>query len=401
MAGALDGLKVLEIGQWIAGPYCAMILSDLGADVIKVERPGRGDDQRHSPPFVNGESSLFRQVNRNKRSIALDLSTKAGIDACMRLASEADVVIDNFRSGTLARYGLDANDLVERNPRLIYCAISGFGRSGVLSGRSGMDLIAQAASGIVSLNRDETGRPSKIPMAVADISTGLYAVIGVLAALAAREKSGKGQILDLSLLESLLSLMPSETSSCLTSGADPLPYSKRGSRNAAPYQILRTKDGWMAIAAAAQPLWERLCRILGCEAYLEDARFSSNATRIENSIVLEELLEAQLVARTSDDWLAAFDEAGIPASQVFSMSEILAHPHLAARGLIAEPAKSSGLTAKAVMTPISFSQTPVSFASAAPGLGEHTDDILDGLAARAWPAANRHEVHAPAALGPK
>lgn len=387
MAGALVGLKVLEIGQWIAGPYCGMVLSDLGADVIKIERPGRGDDQRHSPPFVDGESSLFRQVNRNKRSVALDLTTKAGMETCIRLASEADVVIDNFRSGTLARYGLDAAELTARHPRLIYCAISGFGRSGELSTRSGMDLIAQAASGIISLNVDETGRPSKIPMAVADISTGLYAVIGILAALASREKSGVGQILDLSLLESLLSMMPSETANCLSTGRDPLPYTRRGSRNAAPYQVLRTKDGWIAIAAAAQPLWERLCRIIGCTSLLDDARFSSNATRIENSVVLEELLETLLVQRCSAEWLSEFDKAGIPASEVLSMSEILTHPHLAARGLIATPNTPAATSSSAVMTPISFSQTPVRFASAAPLLGEHTADVLAELVVPGWPAA--------------
>ncbi len=389
MAGALEGLKVLEIGQWIAGPYCGMILSDLGADVIKVERPGRGDDQRHSPPFVDGESSLFRQVNRNKRSIALDLTTKVGIETCNRLASEADVVIDNFRSGTLSRHGFDANELTSRHPRLIYCAISGFGRSGPLSGRSGMDLIAQAASGIVSLNVDEAGRPSKIPMAVADISTGLYAVIGILAALAARERSGKGQTLDLSLLESLLSMMPSETSNCLATGNNPGSYGRRGSRNAAPYQVLRTKDGWMAIAAAAQPLWEKLCQILGCQTYLDDPRFSSNATRIENSIVLEDLLETHLASRPSADWLVEFDRAGIPASEVLSMSQILAHPHLAARGLIASPIRDSDSPTSAVMTPINFSETPVRFGSAAPLLGEHTNAVLAGMAEPGWPAANR------------
>ena len=296
-------------------------------------------------------------------------------------------MIDNFRAGTLTRYGLDIDAVMEANPGLIYCAISGFGRDGAMSHRSGMDLIAQAASGLVSLNVDETGRPAKIPMAVADIPTGLYAVIGVLAALAARQKTGRGQKLDLSLLESLLSLMPVETSSYLATGANPQPYARRGSRNAAPYQILATKDGWIAIAGAAQPLWVKLCAILQCERYLDDPRFSSNASRIANSVVLEELLEAELVKRTTAAWLVELDKAGIPASEVLSVSGILDHQHIADRGLVASPQERPSAS-RAVMTPIKFSETSVRFRAAAPDLGAHTQEVRAGALAHEWPALN-------------
>jgi CoA:oxalate CoA-transferase len=386
MEGAVEGLRVVEIGQWIAAPYCCAILADLGADVIKIERPGRGDDQRHSPPFARGQSALFSQVNRNKRSVTLDLTSADGVASCKQLARVADVVIDNYRSGSLNRLGITYEALSKENPRLIYCAISGFGQSGPLSERAGMDLIAQSMSGLADLNADETGQPKKVPMAVADIPTGLYATIGILAALAARERTGKGQFIDVSLLESTLSLMPIETSIVALTGQNPRRYRERGFGNASPYQMFPTGDGWIALAAASQPLWESLCRVLDRGDLAEDGRFSSSRVRIQNSVELERILGDVFKTNSTGHWLDVLDRARIPAGPVLTTSEILAHPHMADRGFLVDvPGATAGLE-KVAPAPIHFSGNPTRVRRGAPELGEHTEEVLAGMTGNRWPA---------------
>ncbi len=386
MIGAIEGLKVLEIGQWIAAPYCAAILADLGADVVKLERPGRGDDQRHSPPFARGQSALFSQVNRNKRSVSIDLASPDGAEACRKLAANADVVIDNYRLGALQRLGLTYDSVSHANPKLIWCAITGFGGSGSLKERAGMDMIAQAASGLADLNTDDTGQPRRLPMAVADISTGLYAAIGILAALAARQKTGRGQLIDVSLLESTLSLMPIETSICLLTGRNPNKYRERGFGNASPYQIFQTADGWLALAAASQPLWEDLCQVLEASALRDDPRFATSADRIGNAAALEQALGGIFQRRPTDEWLKVLDAARIPAGPVMTTQGILSHAHIRDRGLLASTTASPSGLETVVSTPIRLSDTPVEVRRGSPNLGEHTVEVLAAARNNSWPA---------------
>lgn len=383
---ALAGLRVVEFGQWIAAPCSAAILADLGADVIKVEKPRGGDDQRHSPPFVEGESALFMQMNRNKRAITLDLQSAQDHARALRLASHADVVLNNFRAGSLESHGLGYEDLRRVNPSVIYCAISGFGREGPLAGRAGMDLIAQAASGVMVMNRDDTGRPQRIPIAIADLATGLYATIGILAAVSARQRTGQGQFLDLALLDSLLAMLPYETASFLGTGQAPDRYRKVGSGNAAPYQVFATQDGWLVIVAVAQHLWVRLCEELERPDLLSDPRFATNASRIEHSVALEGELEKTLRLRTTAEWMRRLEARSIPCSEVLTLADILTHEHVRARRFVAG-GEGTGLPSTVVM-PMQFSATPPALHRPAPLPGEHTDEVLGRLDAEdGWPLA--------------
>ena len=387
MTGAIAGLKVLEVGQWVAAPYCTAILADLGADVIKVERPGRGDDQRLSPPYAAGQSALFNQMNRNKRSVVLDLDSAEGRAVCVDLAVAADVVVSNFRPGTIDRLGLGYAALAARNPRLVYTLITGFGTAGPLAERAGMDLIAQAMSGMMLLAASPEGRPGRVPMAAADISTGLYATIGILAALAARERTGRGQVVDLALLDSMLAMMPMETGGYFATGRNPPRYHRRETANAAPYNVFATADGFVTVVAAAQPLWEALCRVIGREDLNADPRFCGSGERIRHVKELEAVLAPIFQADTSANWLARMDAARIPCSPVLELEEILTHPHLAARATHVEPPQGPARAQRVVAAPIRMSDTPVHVHRSAPSHGQDTDAVLAKLRAGAtWPA---------------
>ncbi len=386
MAGALEGLKVLEIGQWVAAPYCAAILADLGADVIKIERPGGGDDQRLSPPLAAGQSALFNQMNRNKRSVTLDLDSPAGRADCLALAEAADVVISNFRPGTIARLGLGYDAVAAHNPRVIYALITGFGIEGPLANRAGMDLIAQAMSGMMLLTATPEGRPGRVPMAAADISTGLFATIGILAAIAAREKSGRGQMVDFALLDSMLAMMPMETAGYFATGANPPRYHLRKTANAAPYNVFATADGFITVVAAAQPLWEALCRVIQREDLNQDPRFSSSGARINHVKELEAVLAPIFQADTSENWLARLDAARIPTSPVLELEEILNHPHLAARNTSVAPPEGATSVQRVIPSPIRMADTPVRVHRSAPAAGEDTAAALAHLhAGKGWP----------------
>ena len=390
MTAALAGLKVLEIGQWVAAPYCTAVLADLGADVIKVERPGSGDDQRLSPPYAAGQSALFNQMNRNKRSLTLELDTAEGRAICLDLAAAADVVVSNFRPGTIEKLGLGYEAVSSRNPRVIYALITGFGIEGPLADRAGMDLIAQAMSGMMLLTANPEGRPGRVPMAAADISTGLYATIGILAALQARERSGRGQMVDFALLDSMLAMMPMETAGYFASGQNPPRYHLRKTANAAPYNVFQTGDGWVTVVAAAQPLWESLCRVIGREDLNHDPRFSSSGSRIQNVLALEAVLTPIFLADTSANWLARMDAARIPCSPVMELEEILNHPHLAARNTHVAPPDGPATVQRVVVAPIRMSDTPVSIHRSAPALGQDTAAILAQLeSSKEWPAHAR------------
>lgn len=383
---ALAGVRVVEFGQWIAGPSCGALLADFGADVIKIEKPGQGDDQRHSPPFLDGDSALFIQLNRGKRSVVLDLANDEDLARASRLVSTADVVIDNFRVGVLDLLGLGYERVKQLNPRAVYCGISGFGSTGSLSKWAGMDLIAQAMSGVMRLNRDDEDRPLRIPFAVADLSTGLFACIGVLTALMARQHIGKGQFVDVSLLDSLLAMFPYETSHLAATGNAPDRFRKVSSGNAAPYQVYRTRDGWMVIVAVTQALWLKLCTILGSSELADDPRYASNATRIAHAAELQQSIECVLTSRTTAEWIAAMHGAGIPCAPVLSLPEMVRHPHSLIRGIFTRVADPNAGRASVVAAPIEFSETPVALWGPAPRLGEQSDAIKDALAASPdWP----------------
>lgn len=375
MTSALQGLRVIDMGQWIAAPYCAALLADFGAEVIKVEKPQGGDDQRHSSPFVDGQGAFFNFFNRNKRSVTIDLSTPTGREQCRELIATADIVVENYRPGAMARMGLDYDALRADNPRLIYCSISAFGQTGPLQKEGGFDMVIQAMSGLASICGPADGQPHRLPIPIADVSTALFATIGILTAVAARERTGKGQSVDVSLLESALAMAPLEVAQYLATGQNP-PRMGQASRNASPYQILRTQDGSIALGAAAQHLWEKTCDLIGCAGLKSDPRFSTNATRQLHNDALIQLIEQALACHSTSHWLKLLGEAGIPVGAVLTYEEILGHPQVEARGLIQQPEGSDPSAAKIMTTPIRLSSTPARLLANAPKLGEHTEQIL-------------------------
>jgi crotonobetainyl-CoA:carnitine CoA-transferase CaiB-like acyl-CoA transferase len=375
MEMTLQGLKVLELGQWIAAPYCCALLGDLGADVIKVEKPGTGDDQRYSPPQVRGTSAFFRHFNRNKRSIALDLSNPDEREQCLKLIAEADVLVENFRPGVLKRLGLDYNSVRSLNQRLVYCSISGFGQTGPLSSQGGFDLVAQAASGLMSITGDIDGRPRKIPIPIADVSSALFAAIGILAAVVGAVKHGTGQQVDIALLEAALAMAPLEVAGYLATGAVPEPLGET-SRNAAPYQVFRTADGALALGAATQTLWEKTCRVIGHPELLDDPRFSTNSLRVANVEELTRKIESAFLDKSAADWIAALAAEGIPAGPVWNYAEVLEHPHIAERNLVRNLNIEDGESLRQMVAPISLSTTPVTLRRSAPSVGQHSDEVL-------------------------
>lgn len=384
MTGALEGLRVLDMGQWIAAPYCTAMLADFGAEVIKIEKPGGGDDQRHSSPFVDGQSAFFNLFNRNKHSVTIDLSTPGGRAQCRDLIRGADVLVENYRPGVMARLGLDYATLHAEFPRLVYCSISGFGQSGPLRGEGGFDLVIQAMSGLAAQCGPTEGTAHRLPIPIVDVSTALFATIGVLTALAARQKTGTGQLVDVALLDSALAMAPLEVADYLATGRNPERMGQ-ASRNAAPYQIFRTQDGAIALGAASQPLWEKTCDLLDRAALKTDPRFADNTARLANRAVLAELVEQALAQHPAQYWLERLRDAGIPAGPVLSYEEILHHPQVAARELVRRPETSAAATAPTLSSPIRLSSTPARFVSGAPALGAH-NTLLDAAAPADPPA---------------
>jgi crotonobetainyl-CoA:carnitine CoA-transferase CaiB-like acyl-CoA transferase len=371
---ALSGLRVLELGHWIAAPYCTSLLADFGADVVKVERPGRGDEQRHSPPFIDGRGAAFLALNRNKRSIGLDLTHPEDRATCMALCRQADVVVENFRPGTLDRIGFGYDAVAEANPGLVYCSISGFGSTGPLADQGGFDLIGQAMSGLMAACGPADGPPHRLPMAVGDFATGIYAAFGILAALHTRHRNGgRGQKVEASLLDACLSLNTLDAAQCLATGEAPT-RTGQGARNAAPYQVFRTQDGWVVVAAAGQHLWERLCALLGASSLTEDARFATNASRLAHAEVLAEAVQIHLMRRPSSHWLAVLPEVGIPAAPVLDVNRALHHPQVEARDVVLEPEGGAG---RVLAPPLRLSGSRRQRWSRAPDVGEQDEDILD------------------------
>ena len=376
-SGPLTGLKVIELAHIMAGPVCGQLLADMGADVIKVEKaPGGDDTRRMVPPEVDGESAAFMILNRNKRGTAINLKSEAGKDVVRRLLSSADVVIENYRVGTMERLGLGYESLRQQNPGLIYCQITGFGRTGPYADRAGFDLIAQGMSGLMSVTGEGAGRPPiKAGVPVGDISAGMLAAMGILAAYIHRLKTGEGQLVDTSLLEGSIVNTAWVSAIFLATGISPQAI---GSAHpmAAPYQALQTADGWINIGAANQANWLRLVEVLEIPELARDPRFVDNAARMQNLPVLIEILSEKLIQRNAADWLARLEDVGVPASPVLSIGEMLADPQVIARDMVVEVEHSRLGRTRALGSPVKFSDTPTRIKRGAPLLGEHTREIL-------------------------
>jgi crotonobetainyl-CoA:carnitine CoA-transferase CaiB-like acyl-CoA transferase len=377
----LAGTRVLDLGRHLAGPTCAMLLGDLGADVIKIEKPGAGEDSRAAgPPFVQGISAFFLSANRNKRSLTLDVKHPTGQEIFRRLADTADVVVENFRPGVMDALAIGYATVSARNPRIIYCAISGFGADGPFADRPGLDQIVQGVSGLMSVTGFEGGEPVRVGIPIADLLTGLYAAYGVLAALQARERTGRGQVVNTSLLEAMVGTMGFQAVRYLNGGDVPPPAGNHHPINA-PYGVFRAKDGYLTLGASAEKRWRQLCLILGSEEWLDDPRFQTNGGRFAHRLLLEEMINEKLQERTVDEWERLFNEAGIPAGQVYPVDRALDHPQVRHRELVVERAHPVLGTVNLLGLPVKLSETPGDVHRIPPSLGEHTDEILRSLGA--------------------
>ncbi len=372
----LAGVRVLDLGRHLAGPTCAMLLGDLGADVIKIEKPEVGEDGRASgPPFFQGVSAFFLSANRNKRSFTLDIKRPEGQEIFRRLADTADVVVENFRPGVTDALGIGYAVMHERNPRIIYCSISGFGADGPFADRPGLDQIIQGVSGLMGVTGFEGGEPVRVGIPIADLLTGLYGAYGVLAALQARERTGQGQVVNTSLLESMVGTMGFQAVRYLNGASAPPPAGNHHPINA-PYGVFRAKDGYLTLGATGEKRWSQFCQLLDAAEWRDDPRFNTNGGRHEHRLVLAELISEKLQARTVDEWEEFFNEAGIPAGPVYAVDRALDHPQVRHREMVVERKHPVMGSVSLLGLPVKFSETPGDIHRIPPSLGEHTDEIL-------------------------
>ena len=374
--GPLTGMRVIDLSQIMAGPTCSMMLADMGADVIKVEKLPGGDDSRaYREPLVNGVSAPFMIMNRNKRGMALNLKLAPGRAILLRMLKEADVLLENFRGGTLEKLGLGYEVLSEANPGLIYCAISGYGRSGPYADKGGFDLIAQGFSGLMSVTGEPGGAPVKTGNPVSDMNAGVLAALGITAAYVHKLKTGQGQIVDTSLMDAAVQQTAWHASVFFATGQSPGPT---GSAHllTAPYQAFQTSDGWINIGGANQSNWERIAEVLGHPEWRDDPRYATNSDRMANLASLTAAMNAVLRSRSKAEWTAALDAAGVPAGPVHSIGEALTHPQTLARGMVVDLVHPQAGATRAIGCPIHFSQTPTQINRPAPLLGEHTRELL-------------------------
>lgn len=374
--GPLSGLRVLELAQIMAGPTCGMMLADMGADVVKIEKLPGGDDARaYREPLVNGVSAPFMILNRNKRGIALNLKLAQGRDILLRMVKDADVLTENYRRGTLEKLGLGYDVLSKVNPGLIYCAVSGYGRDGPLGDKPGFDLIAQGFSGLMSITGEPGGPPAKTGNSIADTNAGILAVVGITAAYVHKLKTGEGQVVDTSLIEAAIQQTYWQAAIYFATGQSPGPT---GSAHllTAPYQAFRASDGWVNIGGANQANWERIADALGHPEWRDDPRFADNSARLANRDALVEAINAVVVTRTKAEWIAVFDAAGVPVGPVHTIGEALTHPQTLARDMVVDLVHPQAGPTKALGCPIHFSKTPTRIDRPAPMLGEHSRELL-------------------------
>jgi crotonobetainyl-CoA:carnitine CoA-transferase CaiB-like acyl-CoA transferase len=375
--GPLEGLKVIDLSHVMAGPACSMLLADMGADVIKVEKiPGGDDSRRAVPPNIGDESAAFLIMNRNKRGVALNLKTEEGRDVLSRLLRDADVLIENYRRGTMEKMGFGYDALHALNPKLIYCSISGFGRTGPYANRGGFDLVAQGMSGLMSITGEGPGRPPvKAGPPVTDITAGILACVGILAALYARESSGQGQMVDTSLFEAGITYTYWHSAICFATGEAPGPMGSAHPLNA-PYQAFPASDGWITVGAANQENWLRLTDALEAPELRNDPRFVENAGRMRNLPELTDILSPLFQRRTMAEWLQRLEGCGVPAGPVLDIAQMHADPQALAREMVVETTHPTAGPVKAIGLPIKFSDTPGGVRRAAPVFGQHTREVL-------------------------
>jgi crotonobetainyl-CoA:carnitine CoA-transferase CaiB-like acyl-CoA transferase len=376
MSGPLAGIKVLELAQIMAGPTCGLMLADLGADVIKVERVPGGDDTRMmNRPSVRGESAAFMAMNRNKRGIALNLKLPAAQEALKRMVAGADVLTENYRKGTMEKLGMGYAALKALNPRLIYCSISGYGRSGPYADKGGYDLIAQGMSGLMSITGEPGRAPAKSGAPVCDINAGLLAALGVVSAYIHRLKTGKGQLVDTSLFEAGIQQTYWQSAIYFATGEVPGPG---GSAHhlSAPYQAFRAADGWLTIGGANQANWERLVRVLGAPEWLADPRFKTNTDRMANLEALVAVMQARLQRRSVGEWVELLEAEGVPCGPINSVADMAADPQALAREMVVELDHPRAGATRALGLPIKLSASPGKVARPAPLLGQHTREVL-------------------------
>jgi crotonobetainyl-CoA:carnitine CoA-transferase CaiB-like acyl-CoA transferase len=379
MSEPLAGVTVLDLTRVLSGPYCTMVLADLGARVIKVEHPGKGDDTRHwGPPFLGDESAYFLSINRNKESLTLDFKHPEGRGILERLLDRADVLVENFKPGTLDRAGLSWDTVHARCPRLVYASISGYGQTGPRRNEPGYDAVIQAEGGLMSVTGERDGPAYRLGVAISDIVAGLFTAQGVMAALFARERTGEGQRVDIGMLDTTAALLTYQAGNYFATGEAP---GRLGNRHPtiAPYETFATADGEIVIAVGNDAIWRRFCPAIERPALADDAKFRTNKDRLAHYGELRALLETVIAQRTRADWIARFQAASVPCGSVRDVAEVLADPHLHARGMIGTlPHATLGPT-RVINTPINLSHTPGSLRTAPPTLGQHTETVLGEL----------------------
>ena len=375
-SGPLAGVVVLDLTQILAGPMCTMVLADMGADVIKVEKPNGGDDNRRmGPPFIKDWSAGFLAVNRNKRSLALDLQNEEGRKVFRRLVEGADVVVENFRPGVMERLGLAYGELRKIKPALVYCTISGFGSTGPARNRGGFDLVAQGVSGLMSITGHPNSPPAKVGVPITDLTAGLYGANGIMAAYIHALKTGEGQMVDTSLMEAGVAYTVWESSVYFAEGEIPGPLGS-AHRVSAPYQALRTRNGYLNLGAATQPTWEQLCRAIGREDLMDDDRFRNPWDRKAREEELAALLEETFTTEDTEHWLEMLDNAGVVAGPIYNMEQVYRDPQVLAREMLVDTEDPDLGTIRNIGVPVKLSETPGSIRRRAPALGEHSAEIL-------------------------
>jgi crotonobetainyl-CoA:carnitine CoA-transferase CaiB-like acyl-CoA transferase len=376
----LDGLTVLDLTRVLSGPYCTMLLGDMGARVIKIERPGTGDDTRAwGPPFVGGESSYFLSINRNKESVALDFKHPEGRRVLDALIANADVLVENFAPGTLDRLGLGYEALAARHPRLVYTSITGFGATGPRRDRPGYDAVVQAEGGLMSLTGPGDGEPYRLGVAIADIVAGLFAVQGITLALLVRERTGRGQFVDVGMLDSVVSLLTYQAGIHFTTGTTPM---RSGNRHPsiAPYDTYAASDGTLVLAVGNDAQWQTFCRLAGDAGLGDDPRFATNAGRVRHEPDLRPILSRLIAARSRQDWIDGLVPAGVPCASVRTLDEVLRDPQVAAREMIQKIDHPAAGALQLLGLPIKLSETPGAIVKPPPRLGEHTAAVLTDVA---------------------
>jgi crotonobetainyl-CoA:carnitine CoA-transferase CaiB-like acyl-CoA transferase len=379
--GPLKGLRVLDLTRVLAGPTCTQMLGDLGAEVIKIERPGSGDDTRgFAPPVMPGteESAYFIGVNRNKRSVTLDIATKEGQEIAKQLLADTDILVENFKVGALAKYGLGYEQLHEEFPGLIYCSITGFGQTGPYAPRPGYDSLIQGMGGVMSLTGEPDGLPQKVGVPVADLFAGLYGCIGILAALRHRERTGQGQQVDIGMLDTHVAWLANQGMNFLATRENPARLGNQHP-NIVPYQVFPTKDGHMVLSVGNDATFKRFCEAFGLEKLLADKRFATNSARVENRQQVTDTLTPVMKKHPTDWWVDKLEGLKIGCGPINSLKQVFDDPHVQARGMEVQMKHSSGADVTVIANPVRLSETPPDYRIAPPLLGEHTSEVLQDL----------------------